>query len=173
VIQSVGLGLSHSIIPPRGYHTRVSTAPAIARQVRPDFYAPWRTKCTSCMELVSKMPALISSKFSRSFLKGITLSLRCVHENETKTRHYHISLCRYLIQHIASNIDAPDGLRHARNCLETRRKAFRVLSHSNARYIDMSVQKQTLGKARLPFLLGVPHHERPCRAVFRRQRSIV
>jgi hypothetical protein len=74
------------------YHMRVSTVtvPVTARQVclcSPDFYAPWRTKLTSCMELVSKVPALISSKSSRSFLKSTTLSLRCaccvlrVHEN--------------------------------------------------------------------------------------------
>ena len=43
-----------------------------------DFYAPWRTKFTSCMELVSKVPALMSSKSSRSFLKSTTLSLRCM-----------------------------------------------------------------------------------------------
>src|SRR6267154_76599 len=59
----------------------------------------------------------------------IALCVLRVHEYETKTRHH--NLCIYN-PHIA-RIDAPDGLRHAQNCLETHRKAFRVLSHSGAK----------------------------------------
>ena len=65
-----------------------------------------------------------------------------------KPKRVIINLCRYN-QHVA-RIDALDGLRHARNYLETRRKAFRVLLRSRARYREVG-QQQTLGKTRLAY----------------------
>jgi hypothetical protein len=99
------------------------------------------------MELVSKVPALIESRFSRSFLNSNTLSLRCVGTVCTVKSRVHEKMIPKTCYNIITLADmmhwthVPDDSQHVRNCSGKRKTAFHVQSHSKLeqRYIVSGV----------------------------------
>jgi hypothetical protein len=137
VIQWV-LGLSHSMTPPRRYHMRVCIYSA-----------------RDCATGLPIQPGLLcplgdqTHELHGTGVKSASLDQLQIFSELLEKHHFVIALCVLcvLISHYRYNphialIGAPDGSRRAQNCLETRRKAFRVLSHSRARYIELSVKSK-------------------------------